>query len=279
MALSVAENQPKTFRERATLMGAAALAMLQRDLQVMRRQFLSFLAQVLLQPIFFLFTLGTVLPAVGLAHVNLGILLFPGIVALSIAVTAIQGVALPLTIELGYLREIEDRLLAPVTPGMVAFEKVVFAALRGLIAGIVIFPLSFVVLGGQFSMRVDELWLLIPMMALIALTSASLGLLIGSFFRPDQISLAFALIFPPLIFTGCVQFPWGVLGALKWFQIVTLFNPLTYALEGLRVALLPDSYAQHLGMLGTGWSLPGLVVCFTAAIVLGMRTFRKCVIG
>jgi ABC-2 type transport system permease protein len=279
MAVSIAENQPQTFQERAALTFTAVMAMLQRDLHVMRRQFLAFLAQVLLQPIFFLFTLGTVLPAVGLADTRMGVLLFPGIVALSITVTAIQGVALPLAIELGYLREIEDRLLAPVTPGTVALEKVVFAALRGLIAGIVIFPLSFIVLGGQFNMRLDELWLAFPMMTLTALAAASIGLLIGSFFKPDRISLAFALIFPPLIFTGCVQFPWGVLGTLKWFQVATLLNPLTYASEGLRSALLPASYAQHLPMLGLGWSTLGVVLCCILATFIGMRAFHKCVIG
>jgi ABC-2 type transport system permease protein len=40
-----------------------------------------------------------------------------------------QGVTLPLVLDLGFAREIDDRLLAPLPIGLVAMEKVLFAAM------------------------------------------------------------------------------------------------------------------------------------------------------
>ena len=47
---------------------AVFLGILSRDLLVTRRQLLAFLVQFLLQPLFFLFIFGVVLPVVGIAQ-------------------------------------------------------------------------------------------------------------------------------------------------------------------------------------------------------------------
>ena len=90
-----------------------------------------FLLQVLLQPLFFLFIFGKVLPTIGFARAGFAAVLLPGIVGLTIVITALQGVTLPLVLDLGYAREIDDRLLAPLPVSLVAVEKVIFAAMRG----------------------------------------------------------------------------------------------------------------------------------------------------
>src|SRR6202023_2904756 len=155
-------------------------------------------------------------------------------VALTVVTTALQGVTLPLVLDLGYAREIDDRLLAPLPVSLVAVEKVIFAAVRGLIAGAIIFPLAYWILGNGYSVRTDTVGIIIGIMVLTAFAGASLGLTIGTLVKPEQIGLMFSLIFTPLIFTGCTYYPWASLGNIKWFQIVTLINPVTYASEGLR---------------------------------------------
>ena len=50
---------------------------------------------------------------IGLAAGGFATLLLPGIVSLSGMLAAIQGVTLPLVLDLGYAREIDDRLLTP----------------------------------------------------------------------------------------------------------------------------------------------------------------------
>ncbi len=58
-----------------------------------------------------------------------------------------QTPAFPLVAEFGWTKEIEDRLLALMATGLVAAEKLLFAALRALVATLVMIPVGIVVLG------------------------------------------------------------------------------------------------------------------------------------
>lgn len=264
---------------RARVAAAAFFAILRRDIIVTWRTIVAFLVQVLLQPLFFLFIFGKVLPSIGAASVNYGGLLLPGIVALTVVTTALQGVTLPLVLDLGYAREIDDRLLAPLPVELVAIEKVVFAALRGMMAGAIIFPLARWVLGSQYQVRSDAIGTIIGIMVFTAFAGASLGLTIGTLVKPEQIGLMFSLIFTPLIFTGCTYYPWGALGNIRWFQVITLFNPLTYAAEGLRAAMMPHAQLALLHPLEMQWVLLGLSVTFVAFMIAGMLVFRRRVVS
>ena len=266
-------------RSRVGIALTAFLAILRRDLTVTGREFISFLIQVLLQPLFFLFIFGKVLPSIGLASQGFGALLLPGIVGLTAVITALQGVTLPLVLDLGFAREIDDRLLAPIPVSLVAVEKVVFAAMRGLIAAAIIFPLAYWILGSEFQVRSDSIGVIIGILILTAFAGASLGLTIGTLVKPEQIGLMFSLIFTPLIFTGCTYYPWGRLDSIMWFQILTLFNPLTYAAEGLRYAMVPTFNGHAIPTLGIGWVILGLGVTFVVFLYLGIRTFRRRVIN
>ncbi|MBC8165908.1 MAG: ABC transporter permease [Bryobacteraceae bacterium] len=257
----------------------AFFAILHRDLVVTMREFVPFLLQALMQPVFFLFIFGKVLPGIGLAAGNFGALMLPGIVALTGMIAAMQGVTLPLVLDLGYAREIDDRLLSPLPVWLVAFEKVIFGAVRGVIASSVIFPLGWLILGDGFAVRTDRVVVLICMIILTGFVGSTIGLLMGTVIRPEQISLMFTLIFTPLLFTGCTYYPWGALSNIRWFQILTLFNPLTYAAEGLRYSMVPPVDGHELRTLGLLWILivPGASVI--ATFLIGTRTFYKRVVS
>lgn len=257
----------------------AFLAILRRDLLVTWRELVAFLVQVLIQPLFLLFIFGKVLPGIGFASANFGAVLLPGIVGFTVVLTALQGVTLPLVLDLGYAREIDDRLLAPMPVHLVAIEKIIFAALRGLVAGAVIFPLAYWILGNGYQVRTDDIGTLIGLMVLTSFAGASLGLTIGTLIQPEQIGLMFSLIITPLIFLGCTYYPWGTLDSIKWFQIITLFNPLTYASEGLRAAMVPTFGHYTLPTLDMGWVLLGLGITVVAFTILGMRTFYRRVVN
>jgi ABC-2 type transport system permease protein len=277
---TLAGRPPATrSKSRISVAGAAFLAILSRDIVVTGRDFIAFLLQVLLQPLFFLFIFGKVLPGIGFARQGFAAVLLPGIVALTVVTTALQGVTLPLVLDLGFAREIDDRLLAPLPVSLVGVEKVLFAAMRGLVAGAIIFPLAWWILGDQYSVRTDDIGVIIGIMVLTAFAGACLGLTIGTLVRPEQIGLMFSLIFTPLIFTGCTYYPWGSLGSIKWFQIITLFNPLTYAAEGLRYAMVPSIHGQTLPTLAMGWVILGLSVTIVVFFILGLRIFRSRVIN
>ena len=88
-----------------------------------RHEPVGFLAQALLQPIFFLFVFGRVLPEIGAARGAYGTQLLPGILALTLVLTALQNTALPLVIEFSFTKEIEDRLLAPLPDAVGACRR------------------------------------------------------------------------------------------------------------------------------------------------------------
>jgi ABC-2 type transport system permease protein len=266
-------------RSRLSLAAIAFLAMLRRDLVVTGREFIPFLLQALMQPLFFLFIFGKVLPGIGLAASGFVAVMLPGIVALTIMLAAMQGVTLPLVLDLGFAREIDDRLLAPLPIPLVSVEKVLFAAVRGTIAGSVIFPLAYWILGERYAVRSDRIEILAGMLVLVAFTGAGIGLVMGTIIRPEQISLMFTLIFTPLLFTGCTYYPWGALTNIRWFQVFTLFNPLTYGAEGLRYAMVPPINGRSIPTLHIGWVLVALVASVFGTVMLGSRTFRRRVVS
>jgi len=220
------------------------LALLGRDAVVARHEVSTILAQGIMQPIFLLFVFGRVLTDLGLARVDYAGLLFPGIVALTVVLTALQSSALPLVIDFGASREIEDRLLAPVSTTLVAVEKIVFAALRALFGGLLMFPIGLLVLG-RIPWRAAGLPLLISGSVLGALLGAAFGVLLGTAISPARINVMFAFILTPVLFTGCTQYPWPSLARLRWFQVLTAANPLTYYSETMRAALVPATPHLH----------------------------------
>jgi ABC-2 type transport system permease protein len=269
---------PAPTPNRTALALNAFFAIFQRDLVVTGREFVPFLLQALMQPLFFLFIFGKVLPGIGLAAGNFASLMLPGIVALTGMIAAMQGVTLPLVLDLGFAREIDDRLLSPLPVWWVALEKVLFGTLRGAIASSVIFPLGWFILGPGFAVRPDRIPVLIGMVILTALAGSTIGLLMGTVIKPDQISLMFTLIFTPLLFTGCTYYPWGALKNIGWFQILVLFNPLTYAAEGLRYSMVPPIHGHDFPTLALPWILFALCSSVTFMFIMGIRTFRKRVV-
>ena len=52
--------------------------------------------------------------------------------------------------------------------------------------------------------------------------------------------MTFALVLTPLLFTGSSQYPWPSLAHIRWFQVVSALNPMTYVSEGLRGLMAPS---------------------------------------
>jgi ABC-2 type transport system permease protein len=249
------------------------LAILRRDLFVTGREFPIFLAQVILQPLFLLFVFGKVLTQLGYARPGYAEVLFPGLVALAAVLTGLQSTALPLVIEFSYSNEIEDRLLAPLPIGAVALEKIVIAAMRATIAAAVMFPIGIWLLG-SIPWTAGAAAGVIAMTLIGALLGASMGLVLGTFVSPNRINVTFALVLTPLLFTGSSQYPWPSLSHIRWFQVVSACNPMTYVSEGLRGLMVPS--VPHIQT----W------ICFVAAIgawliltAIGMIGFRRRAVG
>lgn len=231
----------------------AFLGVLGRDIAVTGKELGSFLAQVIVQPFFLLFVFGKVLSQLGYIAPGYAQLLLPGLLALNAFFVAVQAVSLPLVIDFSYTKEIEDRLLAPLSTRMVAVEKVVFGALRGLLGSLVMIPVGYLVLD-EVSWDLAGLPASAVLLVLGALAGGACGLVIGTLVPPRRINIVFAVAITPLLFTGSTQFPFLQIGSLRWFQVICALNPITYVSEGLRGALTPQ--IPHI----PGW------VCFLALV-------------
>src|SRR5882724_3744234 len=218
-------------------MTATFIALLHRDLRVARRELHYFLLRVGLQPLLFTFIFGFVMPRLGIIQRGYTGMLLPGILGLSMTLSSMQAVALPLVIDFGWTKEIEDRLLAPISIYGVAIEKILVGILQAMIAGLVVLPLAWLLMGVHLSLGLVEL---------------------------------IQLVLVAMIFFGCAYYPWATLHGIPWFQRAVLLNPLVYASEGFRLALTPEM--PHMSPWLVYGGLLGFSLLFTW---LGLRKFKQ----
>jgi ABC-2 type transport system permease protein len=246
----------------------AFFAILGRDIVVTGKEIGAFLAQVLLQPLFILFVFGKVLVDLGFTTNNYALVLLLGVISLTSFLTALQSTSFPLAIDFSWTKEIEDRLLAPLPTDFVAMEKIVYATLRALVAAVIMFPLAYLMLG-SLSLSWSDLPMLAVFLVLGSLVGSAVGLTLGTFVEPQRMQLVFALVLTPLLFTGSVQFPWPALEHLRWFQVISALNPMTYLSEGLRGQMLPDT--PHIPTWICLVALGGFLTVFTVTGAVGFR--------
>lgn len=245
------------------------LAMLARDAHVARRNALQLALQVLLQPMMFVFVFGRVMTTSGLMAPQYKALLLPGIIALSMIMTGTWAVAMPLLSELQFTKEIEDRLLAPMDLEWLAAEKVVAGMIQALVSGLVVIPCGWLVMGGV-TLNGMRVWLFLAIALLVSVTSAALGLVLGCAIGQQHVGMMFSLVLGPMIFFGCTYYPWAALASFPILKYVVLINPLVYASEGFRSALVPNSpHLPHVVILAA-------LVAFDAALLwIGLRQFQR----
>ena len=108
---------------------SAFVALLQRDLTVLRKNLGEFVTRTLVQPFLLVFVFLYVFPTIGqgvgsgggrIGESAFATVLVPGVVGISIMFQGIQAVAMTLSQEFGFTREIEDRVQAPCPVWLVA---------------------------------------------------------------------------------------------------------------------------------------------------------------
>jgi len=245
-------------------------ALLARDVHVARRNLMPLLLQIMLQPMLFVFVFGRVMTGSGMMPASYKGMLLPGIMALSMVMAGIQAVAMPVISEFQFSREIEDRLLAPINIEWLAIEKILAGMIQALIAGAVVVGAGWLILGRDVSFSFDRPLLFIAVVLLVALFSAAGGLALGCSIGQTQIGLMFSLVQAPMIFFGCVYYPWSALVGFPIVQKLVLINPLVYASEGLRGTMVPQ-YPHMATLLVVGV----LAVADAALIAAALHRFNS----
>jgi ABC-2 type transport system permease protein len=249
-------------------------AMLRRDMRVARRELPFFLLRTTLQPLMLMTVFGYLLPKLGMMQANYTTTLLPGVLALSIALSAVQSIALPMVAQFGFSRDIEDRLLAPIPVHLVAAELVVAATLQGILSGLVVLPAGRLIMGPIPGLEIANIVQVLAVTTIGAAAFSALGLFLGCAIQPQQIGLLFSTIVGPMIFFGCTYYPWAALSKVPALQYAVLVNPLVYVAEGMRGALTPG--VPHMDPLVVAGALAVLLVVFWT---IGLRGFMRRAIG
>jgi ABC-2 type transport system permease protein len=249
----------------------AFLALLRRDLVVASRNVTLLILSALTQPILVILVFGNILPRLGLVASDMGTVMVPGLMAIAILMAGVQGVLIPLVQALSGSREVDERLLAPMSVFGVSAGRIVAGAINAAAAGLVAGPAMIVLMHGVGLGDVGPRWLLLlPLVALCGLLSAAFGLTLGTNVQPRFSGLLFAVVLGPMMLFGCAYYPWARLSAIGPVQYLFLLNPLTFMSEAMRLAVTPETPHMPLPLLLAG--LVGYLALFT---FLGARSFER----
>ncbi|MCZ7531639.1 MAG: ABC transporter permease [Acidimicrobiia bacterium] len=254
-------------------------AMLLRDMRVLRKQIVPFLMRTIMQPLLMVFVFAYVFPKIGQgiggspeSEALFSTLLAPGLIAISCIFQGIQAVTLPVVMEFGFSREIEDRVLAPMPVWAIGIEKIVSGAIQSAISAVLVLP--FVLWIPSTPVHLDIDWpVVVTFTPLICLLSGAIGLFIGTRAEPRQVPLVFSIIVLPMTMLGAAYYPWARLSSIAWLKWAVLANPLVFMSEGMRAGM---TAIPHMGL----WAVYGAVLGFgTVFAWLGIRGFRMRVLA
>ncbi len=226
----------------------------------------------LIQPVLFLFVLGTGLSTLagrGLpAGVNFKTFIYPGVLAMSVLFTAIFSAAsIVWDREFGFLREM---LVAPVSRAALVIGKCLGGATVATLQGIVMLALAGFA-GVPYSLGLMAT--LICELLLLSFTLTAFGVMMAARIKQMQAFMALTqMLVMPLFFLSGALYPLSNLPA--WLTVLTRIDPLTYIVAPMRTAVFSHlnigPLAEHIlapGVTWWGWTVP---VLFSLAIVAAM---------
>jgi len=240
----------------------------------------------LVQPVLFLFVLGTGLSALASRGLPQGIdfrtFIYPGVLAMSVLFTAIFAAAsIVWDREFGFLREM---LVAPVSRSAIVIGKCLGGATVATFQGIVILALA-----GLAHVPYDlGLFLtVIGELLLLSFTLTAFGVMMAARIKQIQAFMALTqMLVMPLFFLSGALYPLNGLPA--WLTVLTRLDPLTYIVSPMRHAVfshlnIPPGVVGTLvpGVTWNGWPVPvglslGIVVLMGAVmLVIAIVEFRR----
>jgi ABC-2 type transport system permease protein len=240
----------------------------------------------LVQPVLFLFVLGTGLSRLasrGLpAGVDFKTFIYPGVLAMSVLFTSIFSAAsIVWDREFGFLREM---LVAPIRRWAIVVGKCLGGATVATIQGII-----FLALAGVANVPYNPVLLLtlVGELLLLSFTLTAFGVMMAARIKQIQAFMALTQLFVlPLFFLSGALYPLNGLPA--WLTVLTRIDPLSYIVDPMRHAVFDHLKVNPValntlspGITWDGWQVPiALSVALVAVMGLAMLAiaiaeFRK----
>lgn len=238
---------------------------------------------MLLQPLLFIFVMGTGLGSIVDTGGDLDFrtFLYPGVLATSVLFTAaFAGISLVWDREFGFLREM---MVAPISRASIIWGKCLGGAVVATAQSLLLLALV-----GTVGIPYDPVLLgeLIGCLFLGSLLLTALGVLLSTRIKTIQAAMPVSqLLIMPMMFLSGSLFP--ISGLPGWLSVLTRLNPLTYVVQPMRHLVL-----QRLDLTATeqerllpaltwlGWQVPVGVQLLTVGVItvglvgLAARLFR-----
>ena len=233
----------------------------------------------LVQPVLFLFVLGTGLSSLASGSLPPGFhfqtFIYPGVLAMSVLFTAMFSAAsIVWDREFGFLREM---LVAPVSRSAIVIGKCLGGATVATFQGIVILALA-----GAAQVPYDPILFLtvIGELLLLSFTLTAFGVMMAARIKQMQAFMALTqMLLMPLFFLSGALYPLRSLPL--WLTVLTRIDPLTYAVYPMREAVFSHlnvspatTAALSPPITWDGWAVPvGVslgIVAAMGAVLLGL---------
>ena len=227
------------------------------------------IATTLVQPLLFLFVLGSGLQTLSAASthgVDLKTFIYPGILCISVMFTAMFSAAsIVWDREFGFLREM---MVAPIRRSSIVIGKVLGGATVASLQGAII-----ICLAGLVHVPYDPVLILevLALQLLLAFAITAFGVMVAARIKQMQAFMGvMQMVVMPMFFISGALFP--VSGLPGWLAVLNRLDPLTYAVDPMRKLIFDHIHtgpvAQRVldpGVTWFGWHVPGLL---EAAVIL-----------
>jgi ABC-2 type transport system permease protein len=291
--MAVHTSQPGAVTDPGSMTEAIRVAVpasgLRQDLRainiVWRRELIRFRSDrlravtSLVQPVLFLFVLGTGLSSLASKGLPPGVdfktFIYPGVLSMSVLFTAIFSAAsIVWDREFGFLREM---LVAPVSRSAIVIGKCLGGATVSTFQGIIILALA-----GLAGVPYNPILIVtvIGELLLLSFTLTAFGVMMAARIKQIQAFMALTqMLVMPLFFLSGALYP--LRGLPAWLTVLTRFDPITYVVYPMRHAVFSHlsvsptaTAALSPAVTWNGWPVPiGLslgIVALMGAGLLGL---------
>jgi ABC-2 type transport system permease protein len=244
---------------------------------VWRREMIRFfndrmrIATALVQPLLFLFVLGSGLQrlsSAGTHGVDLKTFIYPGVLCISVMFTAMFSAAsIVWDREFGFLREM---MVAPVRRSSIVIGKALGGATVASFQGVIM-----ICLAGAVHVPYDPVLIIgiLAIQALLAFSITSFGLMVAVRIKQMQSFMGvMQMIVMPMFFISGALFP--LAGLPAWLAVLNRVDPLTYAVDPMRRLVFShldiSPAARHAldpGLTWGSWHVPALLEVAMVALL------------
>jgi ABC-2 type transport system permease protein len=220
----------------------------------------------LAQPLLYLFVLGAGIGASMGGRMGGGgyqPFIFPGVLGLSQLFTAtFAAITIVFDRQIGFFKAV---LVSPVPRPAIAIGKIAAGALQAFLQGVVVLPFAWL---AHVPFSFGSTFELLGAMALASITFSALGVAVAARFTSTTVfPIVSNAVLLPMYFLSGAMFPLAM--APHWMQVAVYFDPVAYAVDLMRGALLGQFFFPW-------WlSLGALAVIITLLTWVAVRIFNR----